>query len=303
MPTTLDRPMFLFSAVDIFDPVDATTTLVLTLPAMTPLKSTQTIGGDIDGDSGIRAAYRVLDSELLTLTLRFFETQWLNIVDMLDHVMDGHVFLYYPLAVAEEFSGYFVQLDSPAPGTSFSAQPDAQYPRVLTLTIVLRAATTFDDFDVITPAFEILDFGRGPSAGKVANTMYHDATMTLGSLTVTWPNYVFGVVGSPGWQGVLGTGADAVDPQSMLFDKPVKEVSVYWEEMNFYDGYMAAYDALGVEIGRYTLTLANVTAHGPTADIAFPDNRIYKVTMVPNADWVTYSHVVITRDLFLGGGS
>jgi hypothetical protein len=161
--------------------------------------------------------------------------------------------------------------------------------------------------DVLSlPVLQVLNFGRGPDAGKLDNVLYHNVTETLGDLTITWPNYVLGAIGSPGWQGVIGTGGDSADPQSMIFSKPVKKVSLWWEELNYYDGFMAAYDALGVEIARYTMDYHHVVelGLGNVTTIEFPDNRIYKVTMQPNADWVTYSHIVIERyaDLLAVGG-
>lgn len=132
--------------------LDQVNSLTLSLPTTPYVKGLMvTAGGDIEGDSGLKTGYVVHDDELLNFSIRFYETEWPDIVAWIDSVMDGQQFLFYPVS-DDDTESYFVTLESPAVGSSFAAQPDANYPRVLLLPIILRAPS----FD--SPATAIREF-------------------------------------------------------------------------------------------------------------------------------------------------
>lgn len=131
---------------------DQVSSLALSLPTTAYVKGLMvTAGGDIEGDSGLKAGYVVHDDELLSFSIRFYETEWPDVAAWVDSVMDGQQFLFYPVG-DDDTESYFVTLESPAVGSAYNAAPDANYPRVLLLAIVLRAPS----FD--SPATSIREF-------------------------------------------------------------------------------------------------------------------------------------------------
>lgn len=195
----LGAPKFAFGP----DQVDE---LALSLPTSPYTKSLSATGGDLEGDSGVRASYVIRRDEFLNFQIRFYETEWPAIVAWIDTVMDGQQFLFFPQKSDEE--SYFVTLESPAVGTKYEPTPDGNYPRVLFLAIILRApnfdspATAIREFqeDFETPQHTVVhasttrrpdavsfDYLRAAALGPTAI-----ADVTLGSAIRKWYVRAFG---------------------------------------------------------------------------------------------------------------
>lgn len=127
----LGAPLFAYGA-------DQETELQLSLPATLRTNSLNATGGDVEGDSGQRAAFVVRRDEFLHFSIRFYETEWPDVVAWIDEVMDGQLFRFYPDTLNEPGDGFWVSLESPAVNSTYRATPDPDYPRVLLLPIVLQ---------------------------------------------------------------------------------------------------------------------------------------------------------------------
>lgn len=140
----LGAPKFAFGPEQVIE-------LALTLPTTMYTKGLMAVGGNIEGDSGLGTGYVVRDDEILFFSLRFYETEWPDVQDFIDEVMDGQVFRFFPVS-DDDTESYLVTLESPAVNTTYAPTPDGTYPRMLTLPIVLRAPS----FD--SPATAIREF-------------------------------------------------------------------------------------------------------------------------------------------------
>jgi len=115
--------------------VYGTSTLEMSLP-ITPWNFTvEKVGGDIEADSGMRAAFIVCNNEFLSFFLRFTEEEWPDVQAFVDAAQAGGEVVWYP--DQDEDAAHVCYLESPAVGTQYAAQPDSDYPRVLTLLITL----------------------------------------------------------------------------------------------------------------------------------------------------------------------
>jgi hypothetical protein len=114
--------------------------LALTLPITPWLRHTGAVGGDIEADSGVRAAYVVRRDEFLTFTLRFFEDEWPDVQFLLDYGQTGQLIVWYPDQdhLDLQFACY---LEAPAIGTPYAVTPDGEYPRVFLQEITLVRST------------------------------------------------------------------------------------------------------------------------------------------------------------------
>lgn len=114
--------------------------LTLSLPTTALIYGLPTVGGDIEADSGYRAGYIVRRDEVISFSLRFRESEWTDVQNFITAVQAGISFTWYP--IAEDTATFFrVQLESPMPGASYRATPDANYPRVQLLPISVVSAS------------------------------------------------------------------------------------------------------------------------------------------------------------------
>lgn len=112
----------------------------LDLPITPWTRSTAAVGGDIEADSGARAAFIVRRDEFLTFSLRFFEDEWPYVQFLIDYAQTGQSIVWYPDQedLGTSFACY---LESPAVGGLYQPTPDASYPRVFQLEITLVKAS------------------------------------------------------------------------------------------------------------------------------------------------------------------
>lgn len=114
---------------------DDDTELIMLWPITPWDLSLRTVGGDIDADSGMRAAFLVRRDELLTFDLRIHESQWAEVQTFLDFAQTGAQIVFFP----DQGQSFNVEcyLDAPAVGDKYTTQPDQKYARILLLSITL----------------------------------------------------------------------------------------------------------------------------------------------------------------------
>jgi hypothetical protein len=127
------RPRFTYTNAD-SEAVDLTLAFPVTLWQYVE----DAIGGTAVAGSGLRAGYVVRRDYGLSLTLRFLELEWPAVEALIEAWQGGASVLWYP--DTNESEAVSVRLESPAVGDEFEATPDADYPRALTLPIVMRRA-------------------------------------------------------------------------------------------------------------------------------------------------------------------
>ncbi len=122
----------------VYGDAESPTELTLALPATTVLPSERIVGGDIEADSGARAAYLVRADELLSFVLRIYESEWEAVQAWLDWAIEGQPFTWYEFA--DDAEGLDVTLDAPVVNTGYAADPDSSYPSMLLLPVTVTAA-------------------------------------------------------------------------------------------------------------------------------------------------------------------
>lgn len=142
----------------------------------------------------------------------------------------------------------------------------------------------------------VSNFNKGPTGTHANFILYHNVVQTVNGLTARWPNYALGY--GVGWQGILGTGGDAVIPQEVFFDKPVSKVTVNFQDLTYFGNFLAGYDAEGNEIARCTIDLAWFNVHGITAVIDVGSDLIVRIVLSSqnSGDWITFDGLVVEYD-------
>lgn len=110
--------------------------LALMLPVALWAHQLKHVGGDIESDAAFPAGYIVRTDYRLALPLRFYESEWPEVRALIEYGQTGAPITWFPDLESEE--SFDVYLDAPAIGEDFVAEPDAQYPRALGLTIIIR---------------------------------------------------------------------------------------------------------------------------------------------------------------------
>lgn len=100
-----------------------------------------TVGGSRISAAGIPAAYVVRRDGLLDLTLRFWESEWTDLLNLVAWGQAANTLTWFPEAT-DLGTSWDVYLDSPAPGSRFGPSRDGDFPRVMELTVTLRGAGT-----------------------------------------------------------------------------------------------------------------------------------------------------------------
>ena len=110
------------------------------LPARAWVPADETVGGARIAASGVPATYIVRRDDLLTLVLRFEESEWEDVRDLVVFGQSGQTLRWFP--DADDAANVPVYLQTPAPGERWAPTRDGQYPRVFEVTLTLRAAGT-----------------------------------------------------------------------------------------------------------------------------------------------------------------
>lgn len=173
----------------------------LDLPITPWVRHTGVIGGDIEADSGARAAYVVRRDEFITFSLRFWEREWPYVQLLIDYAQAGNLIVWYP--DREDLNTPFpCYLEAPAVGSPYSPTPDGQYPRVLMLEITLARGSwplpSWNSVDETPPA--------GPT-GWVIHYFTHGGIFTVLAGSGNAEILIVGAGGSGGSVDGSGVGA------------------------------------------------------------------------------------------------
>jgi len=108
----------------------------MTLPPRPWTMLSPTVGGMRKSGAGVPASYVVRRDAVLSLTLRFWASEWPELLAMLTWGQLSETLTWYP--DADESESFEVWLDSPAAGEEISPSRDSQYPNVMELAIRIR---------------------------------------------------------------------------------------------------------------------------------------------------------------------
>lgn len=97
----------------------------------------QTIGGARTSAAGIPASYVVRRDNLLDLPLRFYESEWQDLKDLLAAGQGAELIRWFPES-DDPFIYFDVWLESPKAGDTIRPTRDSEYPRAMELTITIR---------------------------------------------------------------------------------------------------------------------------------------------------------------------
>lgn len=124
----------------IYGPLGSEVTLITSISVRPWLPTNRTIGGQRISAAGVPASYVVRTDHLLEITLRFYESEWSAIENLVAFGQSAQSFLWYP--EADSGTGVEVYLDSPQFGESVVPSRDAEFPRVMELPITIRGVGT-----------------------------------------------------------------------------------------------------------------------------------------------------------------
>lgn len=107
------------------------------LPARPWAYRAPSVGGQRTAASGVPAGYTVRRDHMLVVPLRIYETEWTDLLALIDWANAGaESFTFYPDAdVATSFACY---LESPAGGDDVAPVRNAEFPQMLELSLTLR---------------------------------------------------------------------------------------------------------------------------------------------------------------------
>lgn len=109
--------------------------LTISVRPWTPMD--RTVGGHRIAASGTPASYVVRRDALLAVSLRFYEDEWLSVLNFLIYGQGAQTFTWYPEAT-DTATSFLCWLDSPMPGEEITPERDGEFPRVMELPIRLR---------------------------------------------------------------------------------------------------------------------------------------------------------------------
>lgn len=107
----------------------------ISVNAWTP--TDRTVGGSRIAASGTPAAYVVRRDAMLEMTLRFWESEWIAVANLIAWGQSAQPITWAPDA-DDPGTTVDVYLDAPAPGDSFSPERVSGFPRVMELALMLR---------------------------------------------------------------------------------------------------------------------------------------------------------------------
>lgn len=108
----------------------------LSLPVRAWIPADDTVGGVRIAAGGVPATYIVRRDVLIELVLRFYESEWPDVLALVTFGQSGEDWVWYP--DADAVANYNVYLHAPAPGTRWTPTRDSNFARVFELTLTLR---------------------------------------------------------------------------------------------------------------------------------------------------------------------
>ena len=134
--------------------VFGTTTFDATISARAWTPRDATVGGSRTAASGVPASYIVRRDALLDFRLRFWETEWPTVLNLVSYGQGKQALTWYPDLDDLDVS-FSVYLEAPAPGEAFAPERDPDFPRTFELPMTLRgvgAAVPWADYFVLSGA-------------------------------------------------------------------------------------------------------------------------------------------------------
>ncbi len=110
------------------------------LPQRAWTQGEATIGGRRVAAGGVGASHIVRADELLVVPLRFYESEWPNLVSLVAWGQTEELFTFEPDTLTVPLTTFSVYLHTPAAGTRMQPTRSGLYPKVLEFTIELRRA-------------------------------------------------------------------------------------------------------------------------------------------------------------------
>lgn len=115
------------------------TTFDFTLPQKLWTPWSRAKGGSNVSDSGIPEAFIVRRDQLVDLELRFYESEWGNVLAFLSDVQNGNQFNFYFDKTNLAGTLYVVYLESPELGKGEIKPTREGFPRVFNIPVTLRS--------------------------------------------------------------------------------------------------------------------------------------------------------------------
>jgi hypothetical protein len=125
----------------VYGPEGSEVTLDTTISVRPWLPIDRTVGGSRTSAAGVPASYVVRQDSLLVVTLRFWESEWLGILNLLTFGRSDQSFLWFP-DVDDTGTSVEVYLETPIAGEDATPTRDGEFPRVMELVITLRGVGT-----------------------------------------------------------------------------------------------------------------------------------------------------------------
>lgn len=119
-----------------FDYSATSFTTILSAKPWTP--GSRTVGGRRIAASGAQASYVVRRDSLLDVPIRFYESEWLAVANLIEWGQDDGQITWYPDA-DDTATSFTVYLDSHAPAEDVTPERNGDFPRVFEITLRLRA--------------------------------------------------------------------------------------------------------------------------------------------------------------------
>ena len=113
------------------------TTLTFQLPARAWVNREEAVGGRRIAAGGVGASYVVRRDEIISVPIRFRESDWPAVLDFVRWGQSEETFVWYPDAL-DLLTSFVVYLHAPAAGERVEPQRDSTFPQILELTVDLR---------------------------------------------------------------------------------------------------------------------------------------------------------------------
>lgn len=140
------RPRFVYGAAGV---------TLLSLPVRPWDFLENIVGGEAESGGNALAAFVIRRDQQLSVPLRFYENEWPAVRTLIEYGQTGQPLQWYPAADETDIV-FDVYLDGPEVGSQYDSRPDPEYPRAVSLTLVLRRVDGLGWEDMLPSYFEEL---------------------------------------------------------------------------------------------------------------------------------------------------
>ena len=114
-----------------------TSTLEATISARAWIPIDLTVGGSRTAASGVPASYIVRRDAMLELGLRFWESEWASVLNLVAWGQTRQAITWFPDAL-DLLTSFEVYLEAPLAGERWAPQRDSNFPRTFEVSLTLR---------------------------------------------------------------------------------------------------------------------------------------------------------------------